>query len=86
MEIVPTTPRIRKQKANLDNLMVRKAELKSEIANQKVVIIESVNRTFSLESLTSYAIVRITKQINLIDSAIWGYKVASKIKTFFGRK
>jgi len=71
MEIVPTTPRIRKQKANLDNLMVRKAELKSEIANQKVVIIESVNRTFSLESLTSYAIVRITKQINLIDSAIW---------------
>lgn len=83
MEIVPTTPRIRKQKANLDNLMVRKAELKSEIANQKVVIIESVNRTFSLESLTSYAIVRITKQINLIDSAIWGYKVASKIKTFF---
>jgi hypothetical protein len=86
MEIVPTTPRQPKQTVSLDNLLIRKAELKSEIANQKTVISNSVQRAFSLESLTSYAIGSITKQISLIDSAIWGFKVASKIKSFFGKK
>jgi hypothetical protein len=86
MEIVPTNPRPQKQKAQLEDLLIRKAQLKSEIEHQRTVINNSVQRAFSLESLTSYAIGSITKQISLIDSAIWGYKVASKIKSFFGKK
>jgi hypothetical protein len=84
MEIVPTPSR--KKENSFDALVRRKQELKSELAHSKKEITDAYEQAFTLEALSAWTVRRITQRISLIDSAVWGFKIASRLRNMFRKK
>jgi len=80
MEIVPTSVS-KKQEVGLDILLNRKAELKQQIKDQKVLISVKTQDLFTPTSLTNYFFRSFNKGLNVIDGVLMGYKIIKSIRT-----
>lgn len=84
MEIVPTS--IPKKKgAALDELMLRKVELKQQIQDQKQLIRSSCQTAFSPTSIISSVFGTFQKSLNLVDGVVIGYKFVRSIRRLIRR-
>jgi len=84
MEIVPTTIQ-KKQDTGLDQLLIRKAELKQEINHQKIVITSKAQNLLSPATLTTYVFQSFSKGMNIVDAVMMGYKVVKSIRGLFSK-
>ena len=82
MEIVPTTIQ-KKQDTGLDQLLIRKAELKQEINHQKIVIASKTQNLFTPTALANYVFHSFSKGMNIVDAVMMGYKVVKSISGLF---
>ena len=80
MEIVSTTNPTKKQEVGLDELLLRKAELRQQIQQQKHVISTSSQRLLSPASISSYIVGSFHKSMNLVDGLLIGYKMVRSIR------
>ncbi|MEI6754759.1 MAG: hypothetical protein WCK78_16525 [Paludibacter sp.] len=85
MEIVPTSAP-KKRKLGFDDLIVYKAELKSQISNQKHQISVSGQKMFSLESIAGYVLGTIQRNMTIADGVMMGMKVVQTVKKLFTKK
>ncbi|HJV76834.1 MAG TPA: hypothetical protein VJ602_00525 [Paludibacter sp.] len=81
MEIVPTSTS-KKKEVGLEELLLRKAELKQQIQDQQLIITSSTRKLFSPASLSSYVFGSVQKSLNLVDGFLIGYKIVRTIKRF----
>jgi len=84
MEIVPTSTSQKKEES-LETLVLRKAELKDQIQNQKLLITASSQKLFSPASMSSYIFGSIKKSLNLVDGFMMGYKIICSIRKLIRR-
>lgn len=84
MEIVPTSTPMKKE-VGLDELILRKAELKQQIQNQKLLITSSSQKLFSAASISSYIFGSVRKSLNLVDGILIGFKVVRSIRRLVRR-
>jgi hypothetical protein len=84
MEIVPTSTS-KKKETGLEELMLRKLELKQQIQNQKLLITSSSQKLFSPASMSSYIFGSIKKSLNLVDGFMIGYKIVCSIRRLIRR-
>ncbi|MDD4970266.1 MAG: hypothetical protein PHT07_12650 [Paludibacter sp.] len=82
MEIVPTSASKRKA-VGLEILLNRKAELKDQIKDQKILITEKTQDLFTPTSLTNYLFRSFNKGLNVIDAVLMGYKIVKSIRTLW---
>jgi len=82
MEIVPTSTHTNKY-VGLDFLSNRKAELKQEITDQKILITTGTQNLLTPASFTTYLFRSFNKGLNLVDGVMLGYKIVKYIKTIF---
>lgn len=82
MEIVPTSTPLKKVNG-LDELYLRKMELKEQIQDQKVRIIDSSQQLSSPMSIASYIFGRFTKGLNMLDGIMIGYKAIRTLRRIF---
>jgi len=82
MEIVPTSSR-KKKEIGMDLLLTRKADLKQELIEQKLLISSKTQRLLSTSSLTGYLFQSFTKGLNIMDAVMIGYKMFKSIRTLF---
>jgi len=82
MEIVPTSTSKRKA-AGLEILLDRKAELKEQIKDQKVLITVKTQDLFTPTSLTNYMFRSFNKGLNVIDAVLMGYKIVRSVRTLW---
>lgn len=85
MEIVPTSVP-KKRKNSFDDLIVYKAELKSQIRNQKQQISNSGQKLFSWESVAGYVLGTIQRNMTIADGVTMGIRVVQVLKKFFAKK
>jgi len=84
MKIVPTSVP-KKQKIDLDALMLRKTELKQQIQDQKQQIAASAKHLISPASFSTYIYRTFSKGLSLVDGVMVGFKVMRTIRGFFRR-
>ncbi|HEY6913462.1 MAG TPA: hypothetical protein VI413_02210 [Paludibacter sp.] len=84
MKLVPTS-NPKEQEIDLDALIMRKAELKGQIQNQKQQIIVSSKNLFSPASLPIYLHRAFSKGLTLVDGVMVGFKVIKTIRNIFRR-
>jgi hypothetical protein len=82
MEIVPTKAS-KKNEAGMDILLYRKAELKQQIKDQKVLISVKTQDLFTPTSLTNYLFRSFNKGLNVIDAVLMGYKIVKSVRTMW---
>ena len=82
MEIVPTSTSKRKA-VGLEILLNRKAELKEQIKDQKVLITVKTQDLFTPTSLTNYMFRSFNKGLNVIDAVLMGYKIVKSVRTLW---
>jgi len=82
MEIVPTSTSKRKA-VGLEILLDRKAELKEQIKDQKVLITVKTQDLFTPTSLTNYMFRSFNKGLNVIDAVLMGYKIVKSVRTLW---
>jgi hypothetical protein len=80
MEIVPTTNPAQMKQAGLDELQLRKAELRQQIQQQKELISTSSQRLLSPASISSYILGSFQKSLNLVDGLLIGYKMVRSFR------
>ena len=85
MEIVPTSVP-KKRKNSFDDLIVYKAELKSQIRNQKQQISISGQKLFSWESVTGYILGTIQRNMTIADGVTMGIRVVQAVRKLFAKK
>jgi len=82
MEIVPTSTQ-QKKVNGLDELSIRKIELKEQIQNQKIRIVDSSRQLLSLTSVASYIFGRFTKGMDMLDGVMIGFKMIRSLRRVF---
>jgi len=82
MEIVPTTIQ-KKQDTGLDQLLIRKAELKQEINHQRLLITTKTQNLLTPAALANYVFQSFSKGMNIVDAVMMGYKVVKSIRGLF---
>ncbi|HZK69165.1 MAG TPA: hypothetical protein VFC36_06175 [Paludibacter sp.] len=82
MEIVPTSTQ-QKKVNGLDELSIRKIELKEQIQYQKIRIVDSSQQLLSPASVASYIFGRFTKGLNMLDGVMIGYKMIRSLRRVF---
>jgi len=82
MEIVPTSTSKRKA-VGLEILLNRKADLKDQIKDQKILITEKTQDLFTPTSLTNNFFRSFNKGLNVIDAVLMGYKIVKSIRTMW---
>lgn len=85
MEIVPTS-HTKHKNIDLKDLMIRKAELKIQIEDQKLQINGATKKLLSFETFTSYIFSSIQKSITLADGVLLGMKFVDIFKRIFRKK
>jgi len=85
MEIVPTSVP-KKRKNSFDDLIVYKAELKSQIRNQKQQISISGQKLFSWESVAGYILGTIQRNMTIADGVTMGIRVVQAVRKLFAKK
>ena len=85
MEIVPTSVP-KKRKNSFDDLIVYKAELKSQIRNQKQQISNSGQKLFSWESVAGYVLGTIQRNMTIADGVTMGIRVVQAVRKLFAKK
>ena len=85
MEIVPTSVP-KKRKNSFDDLIIYKAELKSQIRNQKQQISNSGQKLFSWESVAGYVLGTIQRNMTIADGVTMGIRVVQAVKKLFAKK
>ena len=81
MEIVPTSIPKKKQ-TGLDDLILRKAELKQQIQDQKQLIASST-QMFSPVSISTSILGSFTKSLNIVDGILVGFKIFRFFRKIF---
>jgi len=82
MEIVSTS--ISKNKENgLEELILRKTELKQQIQDQKEIITLSSKNLLSPASISTYIFGGFSKGLKLVDGILIGYKIVRSIRRVF---
>lgn len=81
MEIVPTSTSTKNQ-IGLEELILRKTELKQQIQDQKQLIVSSSQRLFSPTSITSFVFGSFRKNLNIVDGVLIGFKIINTIRKF----
>ncbi len=84
MEIVPTSTS-KKKEVGLEELMLRKAELKQQIQDQQLIVTSSIKKLFSPASLSSYVFGSFQKSLNLVDGFLIGYKIVRSVRKLIRR-
>jgi len=84
MKIVPT-PAPKNQEIDLDALVLRKAELKQQIQDQKQQITVSAQHLVSPASFSTYISRAFSKGLSLVDGVMVGFKVMRTIRSMFRR-
>jgi len=84
MEIVPTSVP-KKKETGLEELILRKAELKQQILDQKQLISSSCQTVFSPTSIFSSVFGTFQKSLNLVDGVVIGYKFVRSIRRLIRR-
>lgn len=84
MEIVPASTS-KKKEVGLDELILRKAELKQQIQNQKLLITSSSQKLFSPASISSHIFGSVRKSLNLVDGLMIGFKMIRTIRRLIHR-
>ena len=82
MEIVPTSISTKKA-VGLEILLIRKADLKAQIKDQKILITTKTQDLFTPTSLTNYLFRSFNKGLNEIDAVLMGYKIVKSIRTLW---
>ena len=82
MEIVPTSAAKRKD-VGLEILLNRKAGVKQQIKDQRILITERSQDLFTPTSLTNYLFRSFNKGLNIVDAVLMGYKIIKSIRTIF---
>ena len=82
MEIVPNSASKRKD-IGLEILLRRKADIKQQIKDQRILITERSQDLFTPTSLTNYLFRSFNKGLNVIDAVLMGYKIIKSIRTIF---
>jgi len=82
MEIVPTSISTKKA-VGLEILLIRKADLKAQIKDQKILITTKTQDLFTPTSLTNYLFRSFNKGLNVIDAVLMGYKIVKSIRTLW---
>ena len=85
MEIVPTSAP-KKSKTGFNDLIEYKAELKSQLNNQKQQISASGQKMFSWESVAGYVLGTIQRNLSIADGVVMGMKVVNTFRKFFAKK
>jgi hypothetical protein len=85
MEIVPISGKMNKE-IGLEALMLRKAELKQQIQNQKILVSTSSQKLLSPASISSYIFGAFSKSFNIIDGVLIGFKIVRSIRSFFRKR
>ncbi|MDP4239357.1 MAG: hypothetical protein Q8904_07810 [Bacteroidota bacterium] len=84
MEIVPTSiPK--KSETGLEELVLRKAELKQQIKDQEQRIVFSTRKLFRAGTISSFIFSSVRKKMNLVDGFLIGFKVIRSIRKFIRR-
>ena len=87
MEIVPTSiPEKKEKEISLETLLIRKAELKSQINNQKKQITASTQNLFTPAAFTSYIFRAFTKSLSVVDGVMLGFKIIKSIREIFKKR
>jgi hypothetical protein len=81
MEIVPVTSK--KREYGIEILLNRKAELKQEIYDQKLLITVKAQNLLSPVTLTNNLFRSFTKGLNIVDGVLIGYKLFKSIRAIF---
>jgi hypothetical protein len=84
MKIVPT-PAPQKQEIDMEALLLRKAELKQQIQNQKQQVTASVQHLVSPASFSTYIYRAFSKGLSLVDGVMVGFKIMRTIRGIFRR-
>ena len=84
MEIVPASTS-KKKEVGLNELILRKAELKQQIQKQKLLITSSSQKLFSPASISSYIFGSVRKSLNLVDGLMIGFKMIRTIRRLIHR-
>ncbi len=84
MKIVPT-PTPQKQEFDMEALLIRKAELKQQIQNQKQQVTASVQHLASPASFSTYIYRAFSKGLSLVDGVMVGFKIMRTIRGLFRR-
>jgi len=84
MEIVPASTS-KKKEVGLNELILRKAELKQQIQNQKLLITSSSQKLFSPASISLYIFGSVRKSLNLVDGLMIGFKMIRTIRRLIHR-
>ena len=82
MEIVPTSTQMNKY-VGLDFLSNRKAELKQEITDQKILITTGTQNLLTPASFATYFYRSFNKGLNLVDGVMLGFKIVKYVRTLF---
>ena len=82
MEIVPTSISTKKA-VGLEILLIRKADLKAQIKDQKILITTKTQDLFTPTSLTNYLFRSFNKGLNVIDAVLMGYKIVKSVRTLW---
>ena len=82
MEIVPTSTQ-QKKVNGLDELYLRKIELKEQIQHQKIRIVDSSQQLLSPATVASYVFGRFTKGLNMLDGVMIGFKMIRSLRRVF---
>ena len=82
MEIVPTSTS-KKKDVGLEVLLHRKAELKQQIQDQKILISEKSKNLMTPTSFTNYLFRNFNKGLNVVDAALMGYKIIKSIRNLY---
>jgi len=82
MEIVSTAPS-KKRENGLDVLIYRKAELKKQIEDQKMILTSRTQILLAPTSFTTFMFHAITKGITLVDGFVVGFKIIKSIRSIF---
>lgn len=81
MEIVSTSIPTKKE-IGLEELILRKAELKQQIKDQELLVTNSARKLFSAATLSSYVFSSFRKKMNLVDGVLIGFKLVRSIRRF----
>ena len=81
MDIVPTTSK--KKEYGIEILLNRKAELKQELNDQKILITVKAQTLLSPMTFTNYLFRSFNKGLNVVDGALIGYKIFKSIRAIF---
>lgn len=81
MEIVPVTSK--KKEAGLEILLNRKAELKQQLMDQKLLVSVKTQNLLSPMSFTAHLFRSFNKGLNIVDGVLIGYKITKFIRTMF---